>query len=304
MLLSIRTTAFLVAAGLAVPSFAADYDWKEVGQALGKEGTMQPGDVYKVSLPRSDLRVTVEGIAIKPALALGSWVAFKPMGNGKAMAMGDLVLTQDEVNPVMAKLEAGGIQVTALHNHLLKESPFTMYLHVFGQGDPVAMAKTIHVALEESKTPFQTAASGSKAQSGSSSPAQKLDLDTAALDNIIGAKGKANGGVYQYSIPRADKITDNGMEVPPSMGTAISFGFQPTGGGKAAIAGDLVLEAKEVNPTIRALRENGIEVEALHNHMLTDQPRLFFVHVWANDDARKLAKGLRAALDKVNVKKG
>jgi hypothetical protein len=265
-------------------------DWKAVAQALGKEGSMQPGDVYKVSLPRSDLRVTADGVQLKPALALGSWVAFKKSGN-MTMVMGDLVLTEDEVTPVMTKLQEGGVEQTALHNHVLRESPRVMYMHISAMGDAVKIAKAIHDALALSKTPFTAASSGS----------QELGIDTRQLDQIMGQSGKANGGVYQFSIPRAERITENGMEVPPAMGLATAINFQPTGGGKAAITGDFVLIASEVNPVIRALRDNGIEVTALHSHMLDENPRLFFMHFWANADAQRLARGLRTALDKMNI---
>ncbi|MDQ3918901.1 MAG: DUF1259 domain-containing protein [Acidobacteriota bacterium] len=272
-------------------------DWKAVGQALGKEGAMQPGDVYKVSLPRSDLQVTAGGVQIKPALALGGWVAFKQMGN-QAMVMGDLVLTEDEVTPVMTKLQEGGVEQTALHNHVLHESPRVMYMHIHAAGDAAKIAKAIHDALSLSKTPLT--APPSPPAGGD----QDLGFDTKQLDQTMGQAGKVNGGVYQFSIPRAEAVTDGGMEVPPSMGVAQAINFQPTGGGKAAITGDFVLTASEVNPVIKALRDNGIEVTALHSHMLTENPRLFFMHFWADDDAQKLARGLRAALDKVNIKKG
>ena len=284
----------IVALGLSSPLFAADIDWKKVGDASGKAGAAQPDGVYRVGLPRSDLKVTLDGVAIKPALALGSWLAFEPAGDG-AMVMGDLVLTQDEVNPVMKSLAQGGIEITALHNHLLRSSPATMYMHVEGHGDPVKLATTLHTALALSGTPFAT-------PNASGSP-QTIDLDTAKLDEIIGQKGKVNGGVYQFTVPRAEPISDAGMAVPRSMGTGIAINFQPTGAGKAAITGDFVLVATEVNPVLLALREHGIEVTALHNHMLNDEPRLFFMHFWANDDAAKLAMGLRAALDQMNVKK-
>jgi len=294
MSLQTRLAAIAVVAAVAAPAVAADRDWSDVGKALGKEGAMQPGGVYRVSLPRTDLKVTLDGVAIKPGFALGGWLAFEPTGD-QAMVMGDLVMTQDEINPVMKKLEDSGIAITALHNHLLRAEPATMYMHVMGHGDPVKLAQELHAALSLSKIPFE-------APSGTSQP-QPMDLDTASLDNIIGAQGKANGGVLQYGIPRAEKIAESGMPVPPALGSAIAINFQPTGGGKAAITGDFVLIAKEVNPVAKALRDNGIEVTALHNHMLDDQPRLFFMHFWANDDAQKLAKGLRAALDKVNAAK-
>jgi hypothetical protein len=280
-----------------VPAMAADMDWSKVDQALGKTGTAQPGDVHKYALPRTDLHVTLDGVAIKPALALGGWLAFKPMGEA-TMVMGDLVMAEDEINPVMAKLLANGITVTAVHNHLLRAQPATFYMHVSGLGDPVKLATALHDALGASKTPFGVAAAGAPPAA-----AAPLDLDTAKLDQTIGHKGTATGGVYQFGIPRADVIKDDGMAVPPAMGTAIAINFQPTGGGKAAITGDFVLLGAELNPVLKALRENGIEVTAVHNHMLDEQPRTFFVHFWANDDATKLAQGLRAALDKVHVAK-
>jgi hypothetical protein len=272
---------------------ATTNDWKTVELALGKAGTMQPGDVYKVSLPRSDLKVTVGSIRLEPALALGSWIAFKKIGN-TAMVMGDLVLTEDEVTPVMNKLQEGGVQQTALHNHVLNESPRVMYMHISAMGDAVKIAKAIHDALALTGTPFTSPA---KPQNSD------LGLDTKQLDQIMDQSGKLNSGVYQFSIARAGKILEAGMEVPPSMGTATAINFQPTGGGKAAITGDFVLIASEVNPVIRALRVNGIEVTALHSHMLDETPRLFFMHFWANDDAMKLAQGLRLALDKMNIAK-
>jgi hypothetical protein len=310
--LPLTAAAFLLATVFVLAAFSAPegqsgqtntgqqagaMDWKAVGQALGKEGSMQSGDVYKVSLPRSDLQVTAGGVRLKPALALGSWVAFKRMGDG-AMVMGDLVLTEDEVTPVMTKLQEGGVEQTALHNHVLHESPRVMYMHIGAHGDPVRVAKAIHDALALSKTPMT--APPPMPVSG----AQDIGLDTKQLDQLIGQSGKVNGGVYQFSVPRAEAITDSGMEVPPAMGLATAINFQPTGGGKAAITGDFVLAASEVNPVIRALRDGGIEVTALHSHMLTEQPRLFFMHFWANDDAQKLARGLRGALDKMNVVKG
>jgi Domain of Unknown Function (DUF1259) len=290
----LMVVATITAVGLSSPVFAAEIDWKKVGDALGKTGTAQPDGVYRVGLPRSDLKVTLDGVQIKPAFALGSWLAFEPAGDG-AMVMGDLVLTHDEVNPVMKSLAENGIEITALHNHLLRSSPATMYMHIEGHGDPVKLAATLHTALALSGTPF--------AAPSASAPPQTIDLDTAKLDEIIGQKGKVNGGVYQVTVPRAEPVSDGGMVVSRSMGTGIAINFQPTGGGKAATTGDFVLTASEVNPVLLALREHGIEVTALHNHMLNEEPRLFFMHFWANGDAAKLAMGLRAALDRVNVAK-
>jgi hypothetical protein len=283
----------------AVSANAAGDDWASVGAALGKSGTELSGGIYRVGLPRTDIKATLDGVELKPGFALGGWLAFSKMGKDSAMVMGDLVLTMDEVGPVMAKLLAGGIEVTALHNHLLRNQPFTMYMHVLGIGDPVKLATALHAGLAASKTPLPAAPSGSSQPAAAPPPA--IDLDTAAIDGLIGAKGTNNGGVYQYGIPRAEPVKDDGMTVPPAMGSANAINFQPTGGGNAAITGDFVLIAKEVAPVMRALRDNGIEVTALHNHMLGDEPRLFFMHFWANDDAKKLATGIKAALSHIAI---
>jgi Domain of Unknown Function (DUF1259) len=273
---------------------AASIDWSKVDQAMGKPGTDQPGGVHKYGLPRSDLKITVDGVAIKPTLALGSWIGFLPMGDG-AMFMGDLVLTETEIEPVMKRLIDDGIEITAIHNHLLRTSPAVFYMHVGGQGDPVKLAQTLHAGLALSQTPFASPAPAAAPPT--------IGLDTAALDSALQAKGTINGGVYQFNIPRAEAISEGGMTIPPSMGTAIAINFQPTGGGKAAITGDFVLLGKEVNPVLKAMRGNGIEVTALHSHMIDDSPHLFFMHFWANDDVTKLVQGLRAALDKTNIKR-
>ncbi|HEY9515688.1 MAG TPA: DUF1259 domain-containing protein [Gemmatimonadaceae bacterium] len=270
-------------------------DWSVVDQAFGRKGAVQPGGVMKYSFPRSDLQVTADGVQLKPALALGGWVALKDIGSGRAMAMGDLVLTEDEAGPVMRALQQGDVQQTALHNHVLHESPRVMYMHIEAQGDPVKIARTIRSALEQSKTPLAAPAAAA--------PATPLDLDTAAVAQALHVTGKVSGGVYQVSVPRRETIRENGHEIPPSMGVATGINFQPTGGGKAAITGDFVMRASEVNAVIRALQQSGIEVTALHSHMLDEEPRLFFMHFWANDDAVKLAQGLRGALDQMAVKR-
>ena len=283
-------------AGAASAACAQDVDWQKVDAAFGRKAAVVSGDVHRYGFPRSDLQVTLDGVTIKPALALGGWVAFKPMG-GQVMAMGDLVLLETEINPVMSKMTEGGIAITAVHNHLLRASPATFYMHIGGTGDPVKLATAIKNALGASKTPLAAPAPPA--------PQPAIELDTAQLDQIIGAKGNANGGVYQFGVPRRDAVSQSGMQLTPAgpLGIATGIGFQPTGGGKAAITGDFVMIESEVNPVIKALRAGGIEVTALHSHMLDEQPRLFFMHFWANDDALKLAKGLRAALDKMtNVK--
>src|SRR5216110_2409165 len=283
-----------VALTIATAAIAQEIDWKRVDTTLGKTGTVS-GEVHRYGLPRSDLQVIVDGVTIRPALALGGWVAFQPM-RGEAMVMGDLVLLETEINPVMAKLLEGGIEITAVHNHLLRANPETFYMHIGGHGDPVKMAEVIRWALAQSKTSFDPPAVAPAA-------APPIDLDTAQLDQIVGAKGAVNGGVYQFNVPRRDPITETGMTVPSAMGSANAINFQSTGAGKAAITGDFVITGDEVNPMIKTLRANGIEVTALHSHMLTEQPRVFFMHFWANDDALRLAKGIRAALDKTAVAK-
>ena len=275
------------------------FDWTSVGTTVGKAGAVQPDGVYKIGLPRTDLHVKVGDVEVKPTLALGSWVAFRKMA-AETMLMGDLVLTEDEVAPVIGKLQDGGIEIAALHNHLLNESPRVMYMHISGHGDAVKLAESIHAALALSKTPLTA--------SPAPSQVEQLDLDTKQLDQILGRAGKINGGVYQFSAVRAERIFEgaeaHGDEaIPSSMGLATAINFQPTGGGRAAITGDFVLTASEVNPVIAALRANGIAITALHSHMLNDSPRLFFMHFWANDDAMKLARGLRAALDRTNSAK-
>jgi len=285
-----------IAATLAATSAAwsQEIDWQKVDDAMGRKPAVVSGDVHRYGFPRSDLSVTLDGASIKPALALGGWVAFKGMSSGnQAMVMGDLVLLETEIKPVMTKLVEGGLDITAVHNHLLRANPATFYMHVGGHGDPAKMAVAIRTALSESKTPL--------APPTPPAAAPAIDLDTVQLDQIIGGKGQANGGVYQFAVVRRDAVTENAMTLAPArpLGLATGIGFQPTGNGKAAITGDFVLTADEVNPVIRALRDNGIEVTVLHSHMLDEQPRLYFMHFWANDDAIKLGKGLRAALDKM-----
>jgi hypothetical protein len=196
----------------------------------------------------------------------------------------------------MDALQKGGIEQSALHNHLIGESPHVMYMHFDGHGDAAKLARTLHDALALTKTPM-----GPATPPPSTSPA--FALSTTDLDSIIGRPGKIAGGTYQFAVPRAETIMEHGAEVPPSMGMAIAINFQPTGNGRAAITGDFVLLASEVNPVIRILRHGGIAVTALHSHMLEETPRLFFMHFWANNDAKKLATTLRAALDAMNVKK-
>jgi len=274
--------------GFLLGSAFAQQGWKPVEDAMGRPGTMM-GDVIRFGMPRKDLHVMVHGVAIKPGLALGSWTAFQSMGKD-AMVMGDLVLTEEEVEPVMRKLQTGGIEVAAIHNHLVGEEPRVLYMHIASHGDAVRMATAIHDALALTKTPGPD-------QPGAASANDMSGIDQKKIEGVLGRTGKVNGGILQFGIPRAETITDAAMVIPPSMGVGTAINFQPTGDGKAAISGDFVLLAPEVNPVMKALREHGIDVTALHSHMLTEEPRLLFMHFCANDDAAKLAEGLRAALD-------
>jgi hypothetical protein len=275
----------------SAPATAAT-NWAAVDATMGRPAAVQPGEVHRYSFPRSDLAVTLDGVRIKPALALGSWLAFRNMGD-RAEVMGDLVLKQEEVNPVLTRLLEGGLTITALHNHLLRSSPATMYMHVHGEGDAVKLATSLRHALAASQTP-----------TGPQPPASHaaLVLDSATLDAALRAKGKSAGGTYQFSFPRAEQVTEDGMAVPASLGLATAINFQPTSNGRAVATGDFVMIASEVPSVLAELRRHGIEVTALHNHLVGEQPRLFFMHFWGNDQVIRLAEGLRAALDKLNLK--
>jgi hypothetical protein len=279
----------------SAPAHAARMgDWNQVDRALGRQGKDFPGDVHKLGFPRSDLKVTLDGTPIKAPLALGSWVAFMP-AHGGAMLMGDLVLTETEIGPVMKRLVAGGMEITAVHNHLLRTSIPIIYMHVAGHGDPVRLAETVHAALALTGTPL------AQGPATASSVAPSLDLKS--LEGILRVKGTESGGVDQFSIPRADAIRDHGAMVPPAMGTAIGINFEATGDGRAAATGDFVLISSEVQPVLRDLLAHGIEVTALHTHMIGDSPTLYFMHVWAVQNPNLLARGLSSALDLMHVKR-
>jgi len=275
---------------------AADPDWKAVEQALGKAGQLMPGDVYRVGMPRTDLSVTVKGIPVKAGFALGSYAAFRQVGD-HAMVMGDLVLLDQEVPAVMSALLSGGLEVTAVHNHVNDVSPHVLYMHYGGHGDAVQLAKALRQALAASGTPLGVAAAAPAAVAGPT-------LDSKQIEQSLGRQGRDIGaGVYQVTVPRSEAITEMGQPLLPAMGVTTVINFQPLADGKAAITGDFVLLDKEVNPVARTLRQHGIDVTAIHNHSLMDTPRLFYMHFWAADDAAKLAQGLKAALDQTNSKK-
>ena len=277
----------------AEPASRGAVDWSAVDAAMGRPGVAQPGAVQRYNFPRGDLTVVVRDphgdVTLRPALALGGWIAMHGTGSGNSvMAMGDLVVTEAELPAVMSRLQAGGVEQTAVHHHVMRESPRVLYMHVSAHGDAVKIAETVRAAVALTTTPALAPAG----------PAPAIGIDTAAVAQALGHSGRSNGGVYQVNAPRPETIRDGGMPVPGSMGLGTVMNFQPTGGGRAAITGDFVLLAREVNPVIRALRAANIEVTSLHNHMLTDEPRLFFMHFWANDDALALARGLRSALDR------
>lgn len=289
--------ALLLAGAAGAQTAPATPAWEtSIASNLGRSGAEMPGGVYRVGLPRTDLHVTLDGVPLKPAFAFGGWLAFEGHGAGdEVTVMGDLVLTDAEVNPVMSRLLGGGLEVTALHNHLLRATPPTMYLHVGGHGKAAAVARTLHDALAAPALPPAAAPAVSGA-----TPAP-LAMNVAAVEQALGRKGKVNSGVLGFAVPRAERPRAGGMPVPEAMGSAIAINFQPTAGGRAAITGDFVLTADEVAPVMRSLRAAGIEITALHNHMLDDEPRLFFMHFWANDDAAKLARGLADALKHVRT---
>ncbi len=286
--------AFGIVSILAARTTSAPQDtvpWKAVEIALGRSGTLMPGGVYRFAFPRSDLTITLDGVTIRPALALGSWAGFLRTGDG-AIVMGDLVLRESELPIVATKLQEGGIHHTAIHNHLVRESPPVKYLHFHGAGNPVALASALRDALALTQTPGPSAAAP---------PA--LALDTTAIASALGVHGRPAGGVYQMGIARTEVVRVGRLEIPPSMGLSTAVNWQATGPNTAAITGDFVLLASEIAPVGAALRQAGIEVTAIHNHLIDEEPRLFFMHFWANDDPLKLARGLRSALDKTNSKR-
>jgi hypothetical protein len=272
---------------IAVPGSAQQApDWRVVEETLGRAGAAQAGGVMKFGFPRTDLTVMVGDVRIRPALALGGWVAFMPNGGG-VIAMGDLVLTTTEVAPVMRSLEDAGVEVMAVHNHLIGETPRLVYMHIMALGDAGKIAATLRSALALTGTPLTAPP-----------PAQPeaFPLDTVALTRALGAPGRVNGGVWQVSVARGESIMVDGVVVPPAMGLATVINIQPLDGGRAAATGDFVLTGAQVTPVMRALTSHGIAVTALHSHLMASQPALLFMHFWAVDSTAKVAAGLGAAL--------
>jgi hypothetical protein len=277
---------------LPLTAVAQGLDTTKIDQALGRSG-QKTGDVYRVAFPRSDLHVTVAGVAIKPGLALGSWAAFSGT-DASASVMGDLVLLESEINPVMSKLRAAQFQITAVHNHVLNETPQVLYMHYLGHGNAEELAKSLHAALAESKTPLNAP----PAAPATAAPPASVKM----IEDTLGHKGQFNGGVLSFGIPRAEAIMESGMTLTPPQGVAESINFQETTEGQVATTGDFVLTAEEVNPVISALQEHSIQVTALHSHMLNEQPRLFFMHFWAAGEVESVTQGIKAALGHIATK--
>ncbi|HEY8689486.1 MAG TPA: DUF1259 domain-containing protein [Chitinophagaceae bacterium] len=277
-------------------TFAQQNDWSSVENVFGKKGTVQD-NVFKISYPRSDLKVKVGDLIVAPGFALGSWIGFISTGKGMKMGpdmdeymmMGDLVLLDTEVPEVLKKLVTENLKVTAIHNHLINESPNVKYVHFSGSGDRVKLAEAIKSVLAVTGTPLTPP----------QSPAQTTNIDWSKVESILGTTGKHNGMLLQYSFPRKEKLKESGMVMPPYIGMATAINFQKDGD-KAAITGDFVLLADEINPVIKILIENGITPTALHNHMIHDDPRLFMMHFWAIDDPEKLARTLQQVLTSTN----
>ncbi len=274
------------------------FDWTQVETALGRKGALQPGNVYKFGLPRTDLHVKVGDVELKTALALGGWLAFTGTGE-ECVVMGDLVVTENEVPGVIDAALKHQFAITAIHNHVLNESPRVLYMHVGGHF--VAPAHNICAVNVAQGMKDVLAAAHVPASPVTPPPAEALGINQAAIEQALDAKGKVNGGVLQFAIPRTGDISMHGMLVPPAMGTATAINFQPVGGTRAAITGDFVMTGEEVSKVMKALHDGGIQPTALHSHMIDEEPRLFFMHFWAVDDAVKLASTLRSALDQMNA---
>ena len=266
--------------------------YKDVLTTLGRQGDFKD-NVLKVNIPRNDLQVTVATVKTPTPFGFGGWIAMTKGTGGKEVMMGDLVLTQEQVNPVMSALLDNGLQVTALHNHFFWDEPHLFFMHVHGSGTAAELAKQVKPALD-----LITKAPGSTPPAAA--PASKpADLDTAKLAQIVGHEGDQSGAVYKITVGRDDvKITDMGAPINSRMGLNTWAAFVGTND-KAAIAGDVAMLANEVQPVLKALRQNGLDVVAIHQHMLGTQPTIYFLHYWGTGPADKLATGFKAALDQL-----
>jgi Domain of Unknown Function (DUF1259) len=292
MIARLRIFTLICVLSLPILGRAQGVPTSTIDQILGRSG-QKTGDVYKVGFPRTDLHVSVKEVAIKPGLALGSWAAF--IGTDEnAMVMGDLVLLEGELNPVMDKLRSSGFEITAVHNHLMEETPRVLYMHYMGHGPAAQLATSLHSALSVSKTPIEKPAAAAE----EAAPPSWVKT----VEDAVGRKGTFKGGVLSYTVPRSENITVGGMTIPPAAGVAEAINFQAADGGDVATTGDFVLIADEVNPVIDELQGHKISVSALHSHMLTEEPRLFFMHFWSVGSPESVGAGIKAALSKVHTK--
>jgi hypothetical protein len=283
------TLGVVLAAGAA--SAQTPTEIAAITAALGRPGTVMPGGVYRVGLPRADLTVTLDGVRLRPGFALGSYAAFEALP-GKTLVVGDLCLLEGEIEPVMTQLRKDGIEVTALHNHLRDESPHVMYMHFMGVGDAATLAQSLRRALEPTGTPISPAAPP---------PAAETPSFVEEVQKGLGRQGTVSGGVLSFGVPRADKVTVRGMPLTPGMGVTNALNVQDAGSGRVATTGDFVLIASEVDPTVAALRAHGFEVTAMHQHMIGDDPTLYYVHFWRVGSPADVASGLRDALTHVHT---
>jgi hypothetical protein len=281
------TTALLM---LPLNADAKQLDTGAIDDAIGMAGQPQ-GEVYKISLARTDLSISIDDISVKPRLALNSWIAFKAHGD-VAVTHGDLVLKEDEVGPVLRMLEQHGITITALHNHLIRETPKVMYLHFWGEGDAEELAAHLRRALILTKTPFAKSNGAEKSQDKTEN-----ELPAQRIQEVLGEKGILKDGVLSIAVPRQQAITMHNVDLPASMGMATALNFQAAGVSQVAATGDFVLMAPEVSRVASALVRHGIQITALHNHLILSTPELYFMHFWAHDSTERVVEGLRAALD-------
>jgi hypothetical protein len=259
---------------------------------LGKQGDYKD-NVLKVNIPRNDLKVSVDGVATPTPFGFGGWVAFTPGSGGMDVMMGDLVLTEAEVNPVMSAILDNGLEVTALHNHFFFDSPRIFYMHVHGHGATADLAKKLQPAVALiGKTPLV----GDSATAGRSIEGK---LDTEALARTIGTPGEQNGSVYKITIGRSDvTMKEMGATINARMGLNTWAAFYGNDQ-DAVVAGDVAMLAPEVTPVLKALRSNGIDVVAIHHHMVGTTPEIYFLHYWGKGPAQKLATGVKAAVDQL-----
>ena len=266
-----------------------------IEKTTGIKGKSNHGE-YKITIPQNDLDVEVDGFKIIPPMGLGTWIAFTPSKDG-AMIMGDIILTENDLKPVQQEVIRQGLTISAIHNHFVRNHPNVMYMHIGGNGRLEEMARKAKAVLDK------VAESRGHNPSANSVPDVPYTIDSKKLDDILGYKGEMSKGVYKYTIGRPDvALKEHGAAVTSFLGFNTWAAFQGSPD-HAAVAGDFTMLENEVAPVIKALVENGIEVVAVHNHMVHEQPRIFFLHYWGVGDAEKLARGLKAALDQTGKKK-